>query len=59
MWVSSLKNKIIAEYNQMVYNYSVGKPFDYTHILDMINLIEVKDNVNNASMIAKSFMLND
>lgn len=43
----------------MVMNYEVGKPFDYTHILDMINLIEIHNNVPNASMIAKSFMLNE
>jgi hypothetical protein len=59
MWVSELKHKVIREYNQMVLSYEVGKSFDYTHILDMINLIETGISIPNASMISKSFMMDE
>lgn len=43
----------------MLCAFHVGKPFDYTHILDMINLLEMKDNISNAKIIAKSFMMDE
>ena len=54
-----VRHTIIKEYNKMLCAFHVGKPFDYTHILDMINLLEMKDNISNAKIIAKSFMMDE
>ena len=47
MWVQQVKQETINEYNKFVYNLSVGKEFDYSLILDMINLIDVYEMLNH------------
>ena len=39
--MQTLKGKIISEYGKFIKSLNLGKQYDYTHILDMINFISV------------------
>lgn len=51
-----IKKKIISEYYKLVKNLNVGKQYDYNHILDMINFIDVEENTNNPELIKNYFI---
>lgn len=51
-----IKMKIISEYNKYVHAKNVGKDYDYTHILDMISLLEIASYTNNPDMILNHFI---
>lgn len=52
MW---LREKIIIEYKKLIEALQFGKAYDYQHILDMINFLEIKDNLNNPDLIEHYF----
>lgn len=56
MWMPKVKKKVVHEYKQFTNNLKIGKPFDYTHILDMINFVEIGQSTNNPEMIANYFI---
>lgn len=55
MWLQQVKHQIVKDYHKLVMNLHVGKKYDYSKILDMINFTEIGEETNNPNMIANYF----
>ena len=56
MRMLEIKKKIVSEYYKLVKSLNIGKQYDYNHILDMINFIDVEENTNNPELIKNYFI---
>lgn len=56
MWVQQIEKKIIEEYNKFTKGLHVGKTSDYNHILDMINLLELRDYIKYPENLSRRFL---
>lgn len=57
MWMQKeIKLKIIQEYKNYLKGLFVGKNYDYQHILDMINFVEVSEYTKNPEIIKSYFL---
>ena len=53
MWLQKVKEQVVNKYWKFVDALSVGRTYDYTPILDMINFLEIEDQTNNPEMLAE------
>ena len=51
-----MKQKVVFEYSKLIQYLHVGKEYDYQHILDMINYIEIHEVLDNPEIVAKYFL---
>lgn len=54
--MQKVKEKIVSEYDKLVLSLHVGKEFDYSHIIDMINFIDISEHTNNQEAISNYFI---
>jgi hypothetical protein len=54
--MSPLKRKIIHEYKKMLKAYFSGYTYNYDYILDMINLLDIKEYLDRPEYIIAKYL---